>query len=372
MKKKISLNMWLSVFFGGIWQFICNIFSWKNKTPFWRVIWAVITVCIVINTCILSYLFYKAEFKSDDWEYDEDLALSEDFNFRDNGLNSGDSYIYNLRTKKKVIKGIDWILFAADADSLFVVAKDGKRGFVDRYTGEVSIPFKYDEAWLFTDGVAGVCEGDSIYFIDRSGKPINDKKFRRVRDYDNDYGYRYYGKYAVIPVADKYGLVDRDGDWALPPEYEEIEISPNDLWKVTAGGKQGVMDADGCFVLPVAYKSIWVHTDNGIVVTNDDNSLSRYGYDGSLIDKFVFDNVEYLSCYIDEFDERGNQKLAADNNMLRYSADDYYGLMTPDGKPVTAPLYSSIEYVSPGVYQCMIPGTYESIMVNAKGEKINY
>lgn len=41
MKKKISLKMWLSVFFGGIWQFIRNIFSWKNKTPFWRVIWGI-------------------------------------------------------------------------------------------------------------------------------------------------------------------------------------------------------------------------------------------------------------------------------------------------------------------------------------------
>lgn len=27
MKKQISLRMWLSVFFGGIWQFIRNIFK---------------------------------------------------------------------------------------------------------------------------------------------------------------------------------------------------------------------------------------------------------------------------------------------------------------------------------------------------------
>ena len=58
MKKKITFKMWLSVFFGGIWQFIRNIFSWKNKTPFWRVIWATITVCIVAFTSMLGYAFY--------------------------------------------------------------------------------------------------------------------------------------------------------------------------------------------------------------------------------------------------------------------------------------------------------------------------
>lgn len=45
--------------------------------------------------------------------------------------------------------------------------------------------------------------------------------------------------------------------------------------------------------------------------------------------------------------------------------------MTKDGIPVTAPLYSDIEAVTPGVYQCHIPEAYECIMVNAKGEKIN-
>lgn len=58
MKNKITFGMWLSVFFGGIWQFIRNIFSWKNKTPFWRVIWATITVCVVSVTCMLGYAFY--------------------------------------------------------------------------------------------------------------------------------------------------------------------------------------------------------------------------------------------------------------------------------------------------------------------------
>ena len=114
MRKKISLRMWLSVFFGGIWQFIRNIFSWKNKTPFWRVIWATITVCIVAFTCMLGYAFYDEFVRRSgyrySWEDRYDSDLSPYFKYRNNGHNEGKSYIYDSRTKKKVIKDIDCII----------------------------------------------------------------------------------------------------------------------------------------------------------------------------------------------------------------------------------------------------------------------
>ncbi|MDE5689808.1 MAG: hypothetical protein K2I38_03830, partial [Duncaniella sp.] len=69
-------------------------------------------------------------------------------------------------------------------------------------------------------------------------------------------------------------------------------------------------------------------------------------------------------------DDEGNQKKAVDN-MMSYSVNNYYGLIDSDGVPVTPPLYSYIESVVPGVYQCQIPETGECIMVNANGEKIN-
>lgn len=59
MKKDISFKMWLSVFFGGIWQFIRNIFSWKNKTPFWRVIWITNTVCMIAVISMFVIAFHK-------------------------------------------------------------------------------------------------------------------------------------------------------------------------------------------------------------------------------------------------------------------------------------------------------------------------
>lgn len=130
MKKKISIRMWLTVFFGGIWQFIRNIFSRKNKTPFWRVIWAAITVCIVAVTSMIGYAFYD-EFYGRKHRYAHyyDSVISPKYKFHNNGRNQASSYIYDAKTKKKVMKGIDWIAVPENGDSLMVVSwhHGGKR-----------------------------------------------------------------------------------------------------------------------------------------------------------------------------------------------------------------------------------------------------
>lgn len=371
MKKRITFKMWLSVFFGGIWQFIRNIFSWKNKTPFWRVVWATITVCILIATVTSCYEFYERQKLFGHYNYLEnyDPQLSENYKFRNNGRNSGKSYIYESGTKRKVMKGLDWIALPEDGDSLIVVAKDGKRGFVNRFTAETVLPFKYDAAWSFNDGVGAVCEGDSVYFIDHSGQPINNKKYLYRKGFGN---YTYHGDCAAIPYGDKYGLVDRTGEWVVLPEYSDIHVGAKNRWYVMNDGKWGVIGPDGQFLLPIKYENVWIHGLHGITVADaTDHSQSLYDFDGNLLEKFIFDEVSEMDYYIDEFDDEGNQKRGIDN-MLKYSSNHYYGLMTRTGKPVTPPLYFNIECVAPGVYQCQLSGYMtDCIMINSNGEKIN-
>lgn len=363
--------MWLAVFFGGIRQLICNVFSWKNKTPFWRVIWATITVCVVAVTAMFGWSFIEHYFVDDHDDYWEryDSWLSDNYKFRNNGTNNGKSYIYHVRTKKKVMTGIDWIAVPEDGDSLIIVAKDGKRGFVNRFTGMTVIPFRYDAAWSFTDGVAGVCEEDSVYFIDHSGQPVNGRKYARKDGYDS---YVYHGRYAAIPENGRYGLVGRDGDWVVPPQYADIHAGAKNMWYAKSNGLMGVIDANGEFVIPIEYENVWIHRDGGITVADaTDHSQSRYDYDGSLIDKFVFDEVYEMTYETDEFNEDGSQKRACDN-LLKYYVGSRYGLMTRSGVPVTPPLYDFISCVAPGVYQCRVsPYTTDCIMIDSKGNKIN-
>lgn len=228
---KITFKEWLTNFFKGIWQASCWVgraFNPKNKTPFWRVIWAVITVCVVAVTAMLAAAWYD-EFVRHSYRYSSeyyDGHISPKYKFHNNGHYETNSYIYDAKTKKKVLKGIDWIAVPESGDSLMVVSKDGKRGYVNRFAMETVIPFKYDAAWSFYEDVAAVCEGDSIHYIDHTGKPINNIKFLRDKKYGN---YAYHGSLAAILVGNKYSLIDKSGAWVVEPIYDGIRIGAKNL-----------------------------------------------------------------------------------------------------------------------------------------------
>lgn len=77
MRKNISFRMWLSVFFGGIWQFICNIFSWKNKAPFWRVIWITNSVCAMA----LIFMFVSGWYKESRYRNSYKLEYTPEYEY---------------------------------------------------------------------------------------------------------------------------------------------------------------------------------------------------------------------------------------------------------------------------------------------------
>lgn len=366
MKHKISLEMWLSVFFGGIWQFIKNIFSWKNKTPFWRVIWSIITVCILFITGVVGYVLYD-EVYGRRHRFVESYChqlLGEDYRYYPMG--KGKSYIKNRFTDEKVLTGLDWIARPVDGDSLVVVAKNGKRGYFNQYTGILQIPLQYDASWSFNDGVAGVCEGDSVFFIDHTGKPINGRKYQRVKGHT----YSYHGNYFVNQVGEKFGLVDRNGNETTPVIYEDIIAMANNMWLIKYNGKLGAINDKGIIVVPSEYKAVEIYPEGGIVVMSDDNSKKRLDYDGKVTDNFVYDYTYTVEYYSDELNKDG-ERIKKPANLWYYSCNGHYGLIDKNGKPVTPPIYTSIDAFSADLFECQIDYNGENVMINSKGQKVN-
>ncbi len=360
--------MWLSVFFGGIWQFITNIFSWKNKTPFWRVIWSVITICILAFTLMLGYAFYD-EFYGRHHRYNyyySNEYVGDRYYFHNKGKDCGKSYISDRSTGKKIITGLDWIASPEDGDSLIVFAKNKKRGFFNRYTGEVDIPAEYDAAWCFNDGVAGVCVGDSVFFINHDGNPINSRKYLRMPGRN----YAYHGNYFAFTENGKKGLVDRKGNVTIPAVYDDISSMDHNLWCVNSEGKYGTVNADGKFIIPCEYKDIFIYPEGGIVVVAEDNSKKKMDYNGVVTDDFVYDYTQLLEYYSEEYDKDG-ERLQKPADLLIYCSNGHYGLIDKKGKPVTPPIYSSITAYTSDLFECQIDNYGEYLLLNVTGEKVN-
>lgn len=366
MKKQISFKTWVSVFFGGIWQFLWNIFSWKSKTPFWRVIWCAITICILAFTSMLGYAFYDEFYRRayNRYDYYARIELGANYGFYNDG--PGKSYIYHRETGKKIHKGLDWIARPEDGDSLVVFAKDGKRGFLSRCTANIIIPAKYEAAWCFNDGVAGVCEGDSVFFIDHSGKPIYNRKFKREKGHN----YTYHGNYFVTQVGGKFGLVDRQGNDATQAIYEDLFAMANNMWVIKYNGKMGVINDKGIIIVPNEYAAVEIYPEGGIVVMAADNSKKRLDYDGNVTDDFVYDFTCTSEYYSDDLDKEGD-RIKKPANAWYYSCNGHYGLIDKNGKPITPPLYNSIEAFTADLFECQIDGGGERLIINSKGEKVN-
>lgn len=172
MNERITLRNWLANLGKGLWQAICWVgrcLNPKYKTPFWRVIWSVLTICVIVCTCVLTRVWYQEEREHLN-RWGEKQRISNQLVFIKPSYSDKPGIIKNITTGEVVTKGIDWIALPADEDSLIVYSKDNKRGYLNRFNGEIVIPARYPKAWVFSEGIAAVSEGDSIFSSTTWGK----------------------------------------------------------------------------------------------------------------------------------------------------------------------------------------------------------
>jgi hypothetical protein len=159
----------------------------------------------------------------------------------------------------------------------------GKWGYIDP-TGRMVIAAQFDRAGSFSEGLAAVGVGDLKGYIDTKGRYVIPLRphflagpFREGLAYVRDVApgggvignYYYINKRAdvVLPPDPRFfafsfsggsvpsyfgngsqGLIDKQGRWLLPPEFDHVEPVDSGLAYVAIDGKIGYVDAQGRFV----------------------------------------------------------------------------------------------------------------------------
>ncbi len=99
--------------------------------------------------------------------------------------------------------------------------KNHKWGFIDR-TGKLIVPYKYDSAGPFSEGLAAVRVGEwdtgKWGFIDKTGKVVVPFKYADAAPYSNGLARVQIGDYKT----GKYGFIDRTGKEVVPIKYDNI------------------------------------------------------------------------------------------------------------------------------------------------------
>lgn len=367
MKKEISLKMWLTVFFRGIWQFIRNLFSWKNKGLIGKFVGICLGLLALFICAVIAYAIYDDVKRDNRWVCRENV--SDRIQFVKKCYSDDPGWITSRYSDEKLIDKVDWVAVPSSEDSLAVFSKKGKRGYFNRHTGRVAIPAKYDAAWVFSNGIAAVAEDGNIHFINGKGQSVIDKTFPR----DYSLNYVFHGDYCLMGDGQgSVGLIDKGGNWVVKPEFDEIVPAVHNYWKMRKGieeselwyaftDKAEAINMDGV-------KTIEISDDLGVIYTLPNHLKMVVDFEGNRQEKFLCQDIEPMYYNSDNRDKEGNL-IEERTTLYRYRmSDGYEGLCKANGDIVTEPLYWVVKPIGKDLYHCTYKDTNSGVIINSNGE----
>ena len=155
--------------------------------------------------------------------------------------------------KKKYKTGDVVIPFKYDeaynfSEGLAEVELNGKLGFVDK-SGKVVVPLKYDWVGSFSEGLAAVRLNGKLGFVDKSGTEVVPLKYDGARDFHEGF--------ARVRLNGRFGYIDMSGNEVVPLKYGNAEDFHEGLARVLLNGKFGFIDKSGTEVVPLKYVDAW-------------------------------------------------------------------------------------------------------------------
>lgn len=335
-----------------------------KKITFGKALGTIAVLCLLWVSIMLTIGFCE--------HYESDEQLADIYSSECRSYICNEKYsIRNMTTGKTTIDGIDW-LFASDAytDSLVVYAKNLRRGYFDRYTGEAVIPAKYTHAWIFSEGLAAVVLNDNVGFIDHKGKTIIDFQFPYIKDNKKQIGLVFHDGYSsMYDATGKCGIINKKGEWVLKPSYEYI-LNPKYGKRIfNDGEKYGVLDDSLQILLPAEYRDITL-LDDYLVADRPDGVQLQMAYDGKILNKNVYHDVTSLDYDSMEKCEGGEGTIMKPTGIYQYGSYNLYGLMDNKGNPLTSPIYQSIRVISKDLFLCSLKDIYSKVIVDSKGNVV--
>ena len=170
-----------------------------------------------------------------------------------------------------------------------------KYGYVNK-NGDIIVPFKYDRAGDFHDGLASVSYEDiylgNMYeewkrkagYINTSGREVIPLKYEEAWDFKSDH--------AMVAIDFKYGVIDRTGNLIVPMEYQFLDYTSVGLIKAKKNNRFGYLDErTGRPVIPFQYERVLNFRD-GLVAVKSNGKWGFLDNKGKVVIPFKFDDVK--------------------------------------------------------------------------------
>ena len=249
-------------------------------------------------------------------------------------------YIYNPKTGKKLVKDIEW-LFIASNDTLGILAKDGKRAYINLNTAELITPLNFDKAWVFACNRGVMVRNDSVYIFRRDGSQVLPKPL----PYEQEYELVYYRNRLIIHGSpDLVGVLDTAAQWVLQPEYKSVDIDyTHRLYNTEKSNLWVVYDYDLNPILQGDYRSIDIDWSEGLIATEHNGIEHLFSYEGKLLYEVIYKSIRELQYETGKKDKEGDPIFEETNCFVYQAYNGKCGLMNRQYKVLTPPLFHDIE-----------------------------
>lgn len=280
---------------------------------------------------------------------------------------NGDCRLYNLLAERYTTPRVSWVSDVPSGDSLAVYCHHDKRGYVNVNTGEIVIEAQYDNAWVFSEGVAAVGKGDKVGFIDHNNELVIPWGYFNTVACGDSVDFVFHEGYCVMADSSGlYGVIDKSGEWALEPQYDQI-------WSPTVGGFRVVLEGSHYGMLssslewhyPVEYYYIDVLPHKGCFQLVRDGQMWQEDFEGNVVQSFLFDDVELLSYPVGTSD--WEQEYALSDYACYWVAGRCGILNCLTGEVLTRAIYSDVSMLTKGLFEVRDGESGSGFLVDTKG-----
>ena len=165
------------------------------------------------------------------------------------------------------------------SDGLAMVKLNGEWGFIDK-KDNVIIPFQFEnECGEFHEGMAAICKNGKIGFINKKGVEVIPCIYDCPPYSDLKKDIFFSEGLARVMLNDKWGFINKNGDEVIPFKYEWAYGFSDGLAVVELNGKKGYIDKGGNIAIDCIYYRAYPFSDGKAEV------MLHYGEDSFYIDK---------------------------------------------------------------------------------------
>ncbi len=179
-------------------------------------------------------------------------------------------------------KDIDYIEKDKETGWFRVHNKQNKWGFIDK-DSIIVIPFEYDFINPFENHLAYAKQGNKEFFITY--------KNLKLEGYYDEARIFSFGL-AGVRKGKKWGFIDEKGKLVIPIIYDNVDyFTQNNLSAVVKNGKSGFIDKSGKEIIPIIYDSARSEQIDNIVILKKNKKWRFFNNQGKQLSDFIYNEV---------------------------------------------------------------------------------